>query len=946
MSSTSSVSKRLLLALDTIRRGIDWRRLIDIEVIIISLVTVITVLGLYLYFRTPAEQPYHRFRKRDKVLFYGRRMLRRVGKIKKKQLLKFTKTDEDPQPLEVVEPSQSFLEENETVPDPSTDALPSEVVYMIKSIRVFGLFDKPVFLELCKFIQVVTIQDEEYLFKIGDPDDSIYVLQNGRVKVFLTEADGTELTLKESVNGDSIVSLLSVMDALAGHTMPFKTVSAKAMETSILLKLKVSDFKDILDKYPESIARVTQIIMARLQRVTSLESILTGEQSFFSKDENQLTVITNEDFLKWFKSLPKVVLRMAGAVIKKVSPFVRQIDFAIDWIHLESGRAVYRQGDPSDSLYVLLSGRLRSVVTRAEGKREFVGEYGKGDLVGLVELVTNTDRSTTVIAVRDSEIAKLPAGLLEAIKKKYPAVVSRLINLLGNRILGHLRSGGDPNSDSIVNKNVSRPTGSDFATVAILSNSNEVPLNSFCRELFHALTAIGPVLHLTSERIIEQLGASVLDKAHEYKLSSWLGQQEDNYKIVLYQCDSTLTPWTIRCLRQADCILIVAMADLEPTVGAVEQQLEHLSVRTQKELILLHKDTADKPKDTTSWLNIRSWCSSHHHIRCPKRMFVRKISRIDDIYTELSRQMPPNDNDFARLARFLTGTSIALVLGGGGARGAAHLGMIKAIREAGIPIDMIGGVSIGAFMGALWAQENDITRVTQIARNWSFTMTSRWRQILDLTYPITAMFTGAAFNRTIHEVFGDRQIEDLWLPYFTITTDITSSEPRIHRHGSLWRYVRSSMSLSGYLPPLCDPIDGHLLLDGGYVNNLPADVMHNSMGAQTILAVDVGSQDETDLTNYGDTLSGWWLLWNKWNPFAETVRVPSLPEIQSRLAYVSCVRLLEEVKRSDYCSYIRPPIDRYKTMQFGSFDDILEIGYNHGTMLFSIKKNWKSPFLK
>ena len=221
------------------------------------------------------------------------------------------------------------------------------------------------------------------------------------------------------------------------------------------------------------------------------------------------------------------------------------------------------------------------------------------------------------------------------------------------------------------------------------------------------------------------------------------------------------------------------------------------------------------------------------------------------------------------------------------------------------------------------------------ARVWSFLMTSRWRQVLDLTYPITAMFTGAAFNRTIFDTFKDMQIEDLWLPYFTVTTDITSSRPRIHRFGSLWRYVRSSMSLSGYLPPLCDPVDGHLLLDGGYVNNLPGDVMREVMGAETILAVDVGSQDDSDMTNYGDELSGWWLLWNKWNPFGKKVRVPSLPEIQSRLAYVSCVRQLEEVKRCDYCTYIRPPIDKYKTLQFASFDEILEVGYIHGKTLFS-----------
>lgn len=144
------------------------------------------------------------------------------------------------------------------------------------------------------------------------------------------------------------------------------------------------------------------------------------------------------------------------------------------------------------------------------------------------------------------------------------------------------------------------------------------------------------------------------------------------------------------------------------------------------------------------------------------------------------------------------------------------------------------------------------------------------------------------------------------------------------------------MSLSGYLPPLCDPIDGHLLLDGGYVNNLPADVMRDVMGAKTILAVDVGSHDEIDFTNYGDQLNGWWLLWCRWMPFlTKPIKVPNLPDIQSRLAYISCVRQLDEVKRSEYCTYIRPPIDKWKTLQFRNFDEILEVGLNHGKALFN-----------
>ncbi|MEQ2159250.1 Neuropathy target esterase [Goodea atripinnis] len=164
------------------------------------------------------------------------------------------------------------------------------------------------------------------------------------------------------------------------------------------------------------------------------------------------------------------------------------------------------------------------------------------------------------------------------------------------------------------------------------------------------------------------------------------------------------------------------------------------------------------------------------------------------------------------------------------------------------------------------------------------------------------------------------------------------------------------MTLSGYLPPLCDPKDGNLLMDGGYINNLPgkyrwslppaapqpppstkttseclgrccfseegrADIARN-VGTRTVIAIDVGSQDETDLCNYGDSLSGWWLLWKRINPWAEKVKVPDMAEIQSRLAYVSCVRQLEVVKKSAYCEYIRPPIDRFKTMDFGKFDEI------------------------
>src|SRR3990167_9589727 len=208
----------------------------------------------------------------------------------------------------------------------------------------------------------------------------------------------------------------------------------------------------------------------------------------------------------------------------------------------------------------------------------------------------------------------------------------------------------------------------------------------------------------------------------------------------------------------------------------------------------------------------------------------------------------PKD-DFARMARFLTGTAIGLVLGGGGARGCAHVGVIQALEENGIPIDFIGGTSIGALMGSIYARDPDFINVLTQAKKVSKQMSNRWAQALDLTYPRVSFFTGKALNRILVKIFRKTLIEDLRINFFTITTNISKSKMMVHREGTLWKYVRASMSLVGFVPPLCDD-DDSLLVDGGYVNNLPADVMR-SFGVYNIIAVDVGSEVDTNYYNYG-----------------------------------------------------------------------------------------------
>uniref|UniRef100_A0A8C3AJ02 lysophospholipase n=1 Tax=Cyclopterus lumpus TaxID=8103 RepID=A0A8C3AJ02_CYCLU len=1030
--------------------------------------------------------PQYRFRKRDKVLFYGRKIMRKVFSIsisippptsasvtkqpqrirKRTKVLsiarKILRIRKDPPTLQPKEPPPSLLEADLTEFDVQSSNMPSEVLYMLKNVRVLGHFEKPLFLELCRHMVFIELQEGESLFRPGDDDDSIFVVQDGRLELCIHENDGTEPVVKDVLPGDSVHSLLSILDIITGYPAPYKTVCARAATRATILRLPASAFESVFKKYPETLVRVIQIIMVRLQRVTFLAlhnylglttelfnpvgwklisshmivcvcvctqthtwrvagndlnmacerarvtiddtpsspdpSLLEGRvtlhqvkagsvvarqgdqevsiqfvisgllhvyQRMIDREEEtrlfvthpgelvgQLAVLTGEPliftvraqrdciflsiskthFYEIMRVEPKVVLNVAHTVVRRMSSFVRQIDFALDWMAVEAGRAVYRQGEKSDSTFIVLSGRLRSVIMKEDGKKELIGEYGRGDLIGVVETLTHQNRATTVHAVRDSELAKLPEGALSSIKRKFPQVVTRLIHLLGQKILQQVNG---PLTGLCICM-CSWNQASNLSTVTVLPVSEEVPLTAFTLELQHALMAIGPTLLLTSEVIKQRLGAAALDSVHEYRLSSWLGQQEDLHRIVLYQTDYTLTPWTQRCIRQADCIIIVGLGEQDPVVGELERMLEGSAVRAQKQLVLLHREDGPPPTGTVDWLNMRSWISRHLHLSCPRRVFSkRSLPKLLELYQRVFEKPADRHSDFSRLARVLTGNAIALILGGGGARGCSQVGIMRALCEAGIPVDLIGGTSIGSLMGAIYAEDRSHSRMKMRAKEWAMEMTSVFKKVLDLTYPVTSMFSGAAFNSSISNVFKSKQIEDLRIPYFNITTDITASAMRVHTDGSLWRYVRASMSLSGYLPPLCDPKDGHLLMDGGYINNLPADVAR-SMGAKVVIAIDVGSRDETNLTNYGDSLSGWWLLWKRLNPLAEKVKVLNMAEIQTRLAYVCCVRQLESVKSSDYCEYIRPPIDRYRTLEFGKFDEIAEVGYQHGKTVFDV----------
>jgi predicted acylesterase/phospholipase RssA/CRP-like cAMP-binding protein len=325
------------------------------------------------------------------------------------------------------------------------------------------------------------------------------------------------------------------------------------------------------------------------------------------------------------------------------------------------------------------------------------------------------------------------------------------------------------------------------------------------------------------------------------------------------------------------------------------------------ELVLLHPSNT-LPHGTAAWLQSRPHLTRHHHVR---------LSRPDSV---------------ARLGRWMAGAAVGVVLSGGGSRGLAHLGILRALHDAGVPIDVVGGTSQGAMISALFAQDGGWPLMQKVVRRYASEMGNARRLAADLTFPVLSVFKGAALDQVVQEAFepGPHRIEDLWLRFFCVTTNLTTGSPSIHQHGVLWRAVRASMTLIGLVPPVVDEL-GQLLCDGGYSDNLPVAAMRDQVGTSgTVIVVDVEDRDHSAWHNLSPTdggISGWQLLWDRWCPVERWrygIRIPNHASLMNSLTWMAhkqnLARLAREGQRVDL--YLRPPVTQYRLMDYHLADRI------------------------
>lgn len=561
------------------------------------------------------------------------------------------------------------------------------------------------------------------------------------------------------------------------------------------------------------------------------------------------------------------------------------LDAATSWVLVAGGTSLLEQGDESDALYLLARGTLHVVVRDVGGDDRSIEYLAAGALVGELGVLLGEPRSATLRAVRDAELLRVPRDTFLRILETEPALGAAVARLLSQRLK---RTTKQPRVRLRVR------------TVALLPLDGQPVSPDFVRSFLDALAREDvPSCHLSSASLEAALGAgaAAVDRGEsgDSRILELCDRIEREHSIVIYESDPVYGAWTERCIRQADLVLLVGQAGGAAVPGPIERRALAGRRPGSTELVLVHS-AGEPPSTTIDWLRHRSMIG-HHHVHRGQA------------------------DSYERLARFVTGSAAGLVLSGGGARGFAHIGVIKALRDAAIAIDVIGGSSMGAIIAAQHAAGFDVDAMIELNRR-----TFSGSDLSDLTVPTVALRRARSTVRNLRAMFGERQIEDLPISYFCISSDLTQARVRVHDRGPLWLWTRASCAIPGLVPPV--PSDGSLLVDGGLLNNLPADVMrHRCSGA--VIAVNVTpTVDLTVDTPLVAEMSGWPHLWPMLRPGGAQRPFPNIAQILSRTVFVGSVRDAQaQAQHSDL--YLEPALAGVGMGDFAAIDRIVEEGYQH-----------------
>jgi NTE family protein len=543
---------------------------------------------------------------------------------------------------------------------------------------------------------------------------------------------------------------------------------------------------------------------------------------------------------------------------------VGELANGIEWFSLPAGTPLYSSGQAADGLYVIINGAFGIYAAQASGGARFIGKLSAGQTAGEIEVICGKARSNTLVALRDSEVARLSGATFEKLVNQHPQTWRYIAKGLAERV------------DSL--QQAHRRLATVPKTFALVALDPSVDAQELGSNLVACLRRFGRSELISSTQATE-------------RTTHWFHRLERANDFVVYLTDPQSTNWSRLCIRQADVLLLVAGAESEPRPWRMLNCAEDRSAETRvAEIVLLHR-AGHRTCASQGWLAVQP-CRRLHHVH-----------DIDDV---------------ARVARLMIGRSVGLVLSGGGARGFAHIGVMRALHEARIAVDSIGATSIGAVIGAGWAAGWDYQETLERMRR-SFVASN---PLNDYTLPLISLVAGRKVSRLLRQEFGETDIEDLRLPYYCVSANLTSGQLAVHRRGKLWLWLRASIAIPGILPPVFTQNQAYV--DGATLNNLPVDIMREELNGP-IIAVDA-SADHGFASNL------------------EMTEIPPLWRIRSRFGHgrphvnIMQILLRAGMLNSEATSIgqreladvlLRPPLERVDLLDWRAFEQTVDIGYRY-----------------
>jgi NTE family protein len=519
---------------------------------------------------------------------------------------------------------------------------------------------------------------------------------------------------------------------------------------------------------------------------------------------------------------------------------------------LRRGDYLFQQGEEGATFYTVMHGRLGIW----SGRRR-IGEVRVGESVGEVALLKDGVRATTVRAERDCKLLRLDRHHFDELFADHPKELLRLVLGVTDRRLAPAPA---------VDHKPSR-------SIAIIPLVDHPEVERFCLALQDQLHGRHPSALFPPSDVVPEPG--------------WFDRQEARFDTVLYQCRPMLDGWTERCLRQADRVVVLGLAKHPMPMSAAEHYWADLPKPPSRNMLVLLG--SGKRRGTSRWLEGRQALGVHH----------------------LDWGQSPK-----RIARFLDGTALGLVLGGGGARGLAHIGVLRALEEKRIDVDLVCGTSMGGFVAALHASGRSAQRVETDLR-WAWNEAGPF---LDFTFPLYSVIKGHRMIGRLRRLLGSAYIEDLPMPFFCMSADITHARSVTHDQGPLVQWLAVGMSVPGVAPPFAH--NGSLLLDGGLLNNLPVDVAASFDCGKTV-AINVDPKDEMAI-NIKDFDGS--MLQQLWRKLRGKTTAPHIFEILVRVTTLSNAASVGRLRHTiDH--YIQPETGRYGLFDFHLADRIIAAGY-------------------